>query len=169
LSVNGQEIGIIGNEGISLRIEPNQKHNIVVSKKGYKDYSLPFIGPSMGAKLIRARLIPVEVEHSVVAGDGSSAASVDTAGQLDAQGGKALTAPVASPGPAQRRWVKKDASPTVPGTEAAAAPAPEEKPKDSAAEEAGKRKVPLPDDARRRVPILDEKDKDKGSTRVPLL
>ncbi len=60
LSIDGGELGLVGWGGLSFHVEPNEKHTIVLSKEGYRDYTLPFIGPSKGTKQINALLIEIK-------------------------------------------------------------------------------------------------------------
>ena len=60
LSIDGKELGLIGSESLTFHVEPNKKHELVISKDGYRDFALPFIGPSTGEKRINAQLIKIE-------------------------------------------------------------------------------------------------------------
>ncbi len=64
LTVDGEPLGTLGDSPLALRVEPNEKHEIVLSKKGYEKYTLPFIGPVTGAKRIDATLIKIEPDLS---------------------------------------------------------------------------------------------------------
>ncbi len=57
LSIDGKELGMIGTKSLALYVEPNKNHELVISKDGYRDFALPFIGPSNGIKRIYATLI----------------------------------------------------------------------------------------------------------------
>ena len=64
LSIDGTQLGMLGGEGLVLRVEPNKEHNLVISKKGYRDFMLRFVGPSSGIKRVDASLIKIEEEAS---------------------------------------------------------------------------------------------------------
>ena len=61
ISVDGKEMGIIPADGISLRLAPNQQHEIRVTKAGYRDFYYLFTVPKNGTKHIDARLIKKEI------------------------------------------------------------------------------------------------------------
>ena len=81
LSIDGKPLAVLGKEHLSFRVEPNTEHNLVISKEGYNDFILRFVGPATGTKRIDASLIKSEdslkTDHeseassSVVADEGS--------------------------------------------------------------------------------------------------
>jgi hypothetical protein len=54
---------MLENESLSLHVEPNQKHELILSKTGYQDYTLPFVGPATGMKRVDATLRKIEPEQ----------------------------------------------------------------------------------------------------------
>ncbi|MCU0664737.1 MAG: protein kinase [Myxococcota bacterium] len=178
LSVNGRELGAIGPEGISLRVEPNQKHEIVISKKGYNDYVLPFMGPTDGAKVVNASLMKSEEEPSVaeVKPPDTNPAAVNSEMVFD--GGNEPVAPASETGGSRPfgRRVKRPAISKGPpkGAQTTQKPPTTETPKQNPAalQDSKKRKIPLPDDNGHRIPILGDDDppsNKKKTGSVPVL
>lgn len=60
LFIDGKERGMIGSESLTLRVTPNENHELVISKDGYRDFTVPFVGPSTETKRIRAVLVKTE-------------------------------------------------------------------------------------------------------------
>lgn len=83
LMIDGKELGVIGNEGIAFHVEPNKKHEIVLSKDGYRDYTLPFIGPSSGSKHINAALVKIKAHVADKEKPVSSFTAVEPAQPID--------------------------------------------------------------------------------------
>lgn len=71
LSVDGKELGMIGEAGLAFRVAPNVEHSLVISQKGFRDFSLRFAGPVDGVKQISASLVPLEEDDDVAAGETS--------------------------------------------------------------------------------------------------
>lgn len=69
LTIDGKELGLIKKNNVALRVEPNKEHEIVLSKEGYRNYSLPFIGPATGSKQINATLIKIETKSKSIDSD----------------------------------------------------------------------------------------------------
>ena len=146
LFINGKELGMIGEESLSFHVAPNEKHEIRLSKKGYHDFTLPFIGPSDGQKKINAILVRDETAKV------PSMASTEDAQPKDDPIAEAATPDsVRTTG---KKWSRsKDRKFKRKPQKAAPAKAESSEPKKSVTKP--RRKIPLPDDnGGRRVPVV---------------
>ena len=60
LTVDGIQIGRVGNGQLSLHVEPHEKHEVILSKNGYIEFVLPFVGSSTEVKRIDTTLKRIE-------------------------------------------------------------------------------------------------------------
>jgi serine/threonine protein kinase len=169
-TLNHRKLGSVGAKGLKLHIAENRKHTLTISKAGYEDYSLSFVGPSNTLKRIDAVLVPASAVPT-------ASDSMDASGGMDT--GLNTTEKKPDPGslPSShasgtrtgrstvRTHVKKKETavrraPVIPARDDA-----ETMQKPTAKKEksvkidpsGASRKVPLPDDdvATRRVPLVD--------------
>jgi serine/threonine-protein kinase len=171
LSVDGKNIGLVGSNGLSLHVKPNREHEIVLSKKGFRDYTLPFIGPSKGTKQIDATLMknePAGLEDAKST-DSETVQKEAIAVKLSTTGKDSLSETDETP-ITKRRHSKRvvrnvqptRAKPSSPDEtmerpsatkNKMSLPVLEHKPSTIAE---NKRKIPLPDDDVRKVPLVDD-------------
>ncbi|MBN2527673.1 MAG: serine/threonine protein kinase [Deltaproteobacteria bacterium] len=64
LTIDNDEMGVINAEGLAFHVAPNKEHHLVISKKGYRNFSIQFIGPADGTKMIAATLVKTESQTS---------------------------------------------------------------------------------------------------------
>ena len=168
-TLNHRKLGIVGAKGISLHIAENQKHTLTISKPGYEDYSLSFVGPSNTLKRIDAVLLPVAAVPTAsdsMDASGGTDTGLNATEKNSAQGSASSSRPSGSRTnrSAVRTHVKRETSvkrapviPTEDDAETMQKPT-SKKTKSVDIDRSGtSRKVPLPDDdvATRRVPLVD--------------
>jgi eukaryotic-like serine/threonine-protein kinase len=153
LSIDGKELGLVGEGGLVLHVEPNKKHEIILSKKGYRNYTLPFIGPTTGAKRIDATLIKLEASLSDSEADNSAKPE---SLKLVSSGGRPIKS--ADDEDTTKKRSRSRRRSTTDEKDDAIDPAEKkrEKPTIPLGGGAG-RKIPLPDDDEdRKIPIVDD-------------
>jgi hypothetical protein len=60
LSIDGKDFGPVGTDGLSLFVTPNTKHEIVLSKEGFRGFSLTFVAPSDGLRKVSGTLVRIK-------------------------------------------------------------------------------------------------------------
>jgi serine/threonine protein kinase len=168
-TLNHRKLGSVGEKGLRLHIAENRNHTLTISKKGYEDYSLSFMGPSNTLKRIDAVLVPASAVPT-------ASDSMDASGDTDT--GLNTTQKEFNPGsapsshasgarknrPTVRTHVKKKTAvrraPVISagdGAETVHKPTGKKEKSINIDPSGTSRKVPLPDDdvTTRRVPLVD--------------
>ena len=148
LSIDGKELGLVGGEGIALHVEPSKEHEIVLSKDGFRKYTLPFIGPASGSKHVNAALIKIEEkplvkEEPLVNEESHSSASSADDGALEE-----------SSQPQKRKKDRKKKRRSSGISETASSPGSTSRTEQNfSLGQEENRKIPLPDDEERKIPL----------------
>ena len=159
LSIDGKELGLIGSEGIALHVEPGKEHEIVLSKDGFRKYTLPFIGPVSGSKHVNAALIKREekpIATETPPAKEASLAEEESRTSLSITDDRADTE-LSQPQERKKRERKRKrhASGISETSGGLGGKSSRTEGKFSLGQEEN-RKIPLPDDDERKVPLVDE-------------
>jgi hypothetical protein len=161
LTVDGRLMAVLGKESLSLRVEPNEEHHLVISKDGYRNFVLRFVGSPVGTKRIDASLIKEEMASEKNNSEGLAAETISN--------GKATMAPASdkadetAASQEQRRprrsYFRRASGKRKDNRDEEASSKASQSPADAPLKIENARKIPLPDDDnqdRRKVPIVDE-------------